>query len=92
MKWPKWSIVAPIPGDFLPALIGCVFMFISLPGFIMLLVNADRGSAGLAGLLLVVLGAGIVLGAGFIVLGIRVCACPGSLAYRLTHGPIFRHR
>lgn len=78
-----------MPGDFLPALIGCVFMFISLPGFVMLLVNADRGSGVIAAPLLVVLGAGILLGAGFIVLGIRICACPGSLAYRLTHGRIF---
>jgi len=89
MKWPKWSIVTGIPGDFLPTLLGCIFLFISLPGFVMLLVNADRGSAALAWPMLVVLAAGIVLGAGFIVFGIRLCACPGSLPYRLTHPRLF---
>ena len=89
MRWPKWSIATSEPGDFLPILIGCVFLFLSLPGFVLLLVNADHGSAPIAQPLLVLLGAGILLGAGFIVFGIRICSYPGSLAYRLTHARIF---
>jgi len=89
MRWPKWSIATSEPGDFLPALVGCVFLFTSLPGFVMLLVNADRGSGAVALPLLVLLGAGSLLGIGFIVYGIRICSYPGSLAYRITHGRIF---
>ena len=89
MKWPRWSIAAANSGDFLPILFGCIFLFISLPGFVLLWVNPDRGSGSIAGPFLVVLGAGVVLGLGFIVFGIRICSSPGSLAYRLTHAPRF---
>ena len=89
MRASKWSIATSEPGDFLPALVGCVFFFTSLPGFVMLLVNADRGSGAIALPLLVLLGAGSLLGLGFIAYGIRICSYPGSLAYRITHGRIF---
>jgi hypothetical protein len=89
MRWPKWSIATSIEGDFLPILIGFVILFMSLPGFVMLLVNADRGSETIALPLLVLLGIGIILGAGFVVYGVRVCSYPGSLAYRITHGRFF---
>jgi len=89
MRWPKWSIATSQPGDFLPILIGSIMLFMSLPGFVMLLVNADRGSRAIALPLLVVLGAGSILGSGFIVFGIRICSFPGSLAYRITHGRFF---
>jgi len=63
--WPKWSIATSEPGDFLPIVIGGIFLFMSLPGFVMLLVNADRASGAIALPLPVVLGAGIMLGMGF---------------------------
>ena len=89
MKWPRWSLATTEAGDFLPTLVGCVFLCTSLPGFVMLLFNADRGSGAIALPLLIVLGAGALLGFGFVVFGIRICAYPGSLAYRLTHVRIF---
>ena len=88
MRWLKWSIATGEPGDFLPALLGCIFLFLSLPAFIMLLVNADPDSGPIAGPLLVLLGAGSLLGVGFIVFGIRINAYPGTFLYRLTRGRI----
>ena len=46
MKWPKWKI-ADGRGDFLPLVIGCVMMFLSLPSFLLVLFNADRNSEAL---------------------------------------------
>ena len=89
MKWPKWSIATPASGDFLPIMIGCVFLLLSLPGFFMVLLNADRGSEAIALPLLIILGGGIILGAFFVILGLRICSFPGSWVYRITHGRIF---
>src|SRR5712691_2539273 len=44
MKWPKWSIATGDSGDFLPIMIGCIFVFLSLPPFVLLLVMPDRNS------------------------------------------------
>ena len=89
MKWPKWQITTGDPTDFLPILIGCVFLFLSLPGFILVLAKPDQNAGILATALAVLLGIGIVLGVGFLILGIRITSYPGSLAYRITHGRIF---
>jgi hypothetical protein len=90
MKWRKWSIVTG-QHDFLPIMIGVILLFISLPTFVLLLVNPDRNS-GVIGLpLLVWLAIGIIIGASFVIVGIRVCSTPGSLMYRLSHGRIFWH-
>ena len=88
MKWPKWRIDSG-PGDFLPMLIGCVFLFISGPSFLMLLLIPDRNSGLIGGPLLTILGTGIVLGVGFIILGVRLLSRPGSLAYRIAHFRFF---
>jgi hypothetical protein len=88
MKWPKWKI-ADGRGDFLPLMIGCVMMFLSLPSFLLVLFNSDRNSEALGTPLLVIFGTGIVLGIGFLVLGVQLMAMPGSLAYRIAHGRIF---
>lgn len=89
MKWPKWSIATPASGDFLPILIGCVFLLISLPAFVMVVFNSDRHSEPIAAVLLVMLGGGIIIGIFFVILGLRVCSLPGSRLYRITHGRIF---
>jgi hypothetical protein len=89
MKWPKWSIVRGDSGDFMPIFFGTIMVLVSLPAFVMLLVNPDANSDTIRYPLLVFLGVGSTLGTGFIVLGIRVCSLPGSLAYRVTHGRIF---
>lgn len=88
MKWPNWSIATGEPGDFLPLLFGCIFLFLSLPGVIMLLLNADPDSERIAVPVLVLLGAGCALGIGFIFFGIRVIAYPGTLLYRVSRGRI----
>jgi len=88
MRWPRWSISAG-RGDFLPILIGCICLFISVPSVVLLLVNPDRNSGTIVIPLLVVLGAGIIIGVCFIVLGIQICAPPGSRAYRISHGRFF---
>lgn len=89
MKWLRSPLTEYEQGDFLPIVIGCSLLFLSLPGFIMLLVDADRGSFGIALPLLVLFGVGNVLGLGFLLFGIRLCSYPGSLTYRITHGRIF---
>jgi len=89
MKWPKWSITSGDRDDFLPIMIGCVFLFVSLPGFVLLLVNPDRNSGAIGIPLIVWLGTGVILGMIFIVFGLRICSSPGSLLYRITHGRIF---
>jgi hypothetical protein len=89
MKWPKWSIATSNSGDPMPILFGGIFVVISLPGFLMMLVNSDRNSGVIKTALLVVLGGGIIIGALFILLGLRICSFPGSRLYRITHGRIF---
>ena len=89
MKWPKWSIATADSHDFLPAGLGCVFLFISLPGFLMVMFNADRGSGSLVLPLLIVLGIGVVIGIVFIIFGLRICSFPGSWVYRISRGRIF---
>ena len=89
MKWLKWSIRSQVPNDFLPIVIGSIILMMSLPGFLGVLISPDQNSGALAVVLLVLLGGGVLLGAGFLIFGIRICSFPGSLAYRITHGRIF---
>ncbi len=89
MKWPTWSIATGDRGDFLPIMIGCIFVFLSLPAFVLLLVMPDRNSGVIGIPLLVWLGAGIIVGMVFIVYGLRILSFPGSLLYRITRGRIF---
>jgi hypothetical protein len=89
MKWPRWSIRSNDPDDFLPIVIGCVLLCIAIPAFIGLLLYPDRNAGNLATALLIFLGLGILLGAGFVIFGLRICSYPGSLAYRLSRGRIF---
>lgn len=90
MKWPKWSIATGDSNDFLPLMIGGIFLFISLPGFVLLLVKPDRNSSVIETPLLVWLGIGVIIGVVFVIFGLRICSCPGSLVYRITHLRIFR--
>ena len=85
----RWSFAAG-PGDFLPIVIGSVMLFVSLPAVLLLLFNPDRNSGAIGTPLLILLGIGTILGAGFIVLGIQNCAPPGSRLYRIAHGRFFR--
>ena len=89
MKWPKRSIVTSNSGDPMPILFGAVFLFVSLPGFLMVLFSSERHSGGLKVPLLLVLGGGVIIGVIFVILGLRLRSFPGSRLYRITHGRIF---
>jgi hypothetical protein len=78
------------PGDFMPLVIGAIFLFISTPGFVLLLIEIGDDFGGLDLPVLAILGAGMILGLVFVVHGLRLCSEPGSLLYRLSHGRIFR--
>ena len=88
MRGSRWSIAKPASGDFLPIIIGCIFLLLSLPGFLMVLLYSDQGSEGIRGALLTILGGGTMIGTLFVVLGLRICSFPGSWLYRITHGRI----
>jgi hypothetical protein len=88
MRWPKWELAAG-PGDFMPMVIGCAMLFLSVPPFVLLLYSPDRDSGPIVPALLVIIGLGMVLGFGFVVLGVRLLSMPGSLLYRLAHGRLF---
>ena len=88
MKRWRWSI-SQGQGDFMPLIIGAMMLLVSLPAFVLLLVDPDQ-NWGLIGLpVLLILGVGVLLGSGFLILGIRLCSQPGSMTYRLAHGRIF---
>ena len=74
----------------MPLVIGAVFLFISVPGFVLLLLQSGEDFGGLDLPVLAILGAGVILGLVFLVYGLRLCSEPGSLLYRLSHGRIFR--
>jgi len=74
MKWPKWSITTSNSGDPMPILFGVIFLFISLPGFLMVMFNSGRESATIQIPLLIVLGGGIIIGMIFVILGLRICS------------------
>jgi hypothetical protein len=78
------------PGDFMPLVIGVVFLFISVPGFVLLLIETGENFGGLDLPVLGILGAGVILGLAFVVNGLQLCSEPGSLLYRLSHGRFFR--
>jgi hypothetical protein len=88
MKWPKWQIALDT-GDFLPVLIGIVIIVLSLPGFLLVWLKPDRNSGVIGVPLLVILGAGVLIGFGFLFFGLRICAFPGTWLYRITHGRMF---
>ncbi len=89
MTWMKSPLTTYERGDFLPIVIGCVLLFLSLPPFIMLLVGPESGSLVLVVPLLALFAVGNTLGCVFLWFGIRLCSYPGSLTYRITHGRIF---
>jgi hypothetical protein len=89
MRLPKWQI-ATGPGDFIPLVIACAILFLTLPPFLMLIFSPDRYSGRLGPPLIVILGGGVAIGLGFLVLSARLLSMPGSLLYRLAHGRIFR--
>ena len=89
MKARRFSIGSG-PGDFMPLVIGAVFLFISAPAFVLLLLETGQDFGGLDLPVLAILGAGVILGLAFIVNGVQLCSAPGSLLYRLSHGRIFR--
>ena len=89
MRLPKWSIATGDSHDFLPIMIGCLLLLVSLPAFVLLLVNPDHNSGDIGIPLLVWFGVGIIIGTLFLIFGLRICSSPGSLVYRITHGRIF---
>lgn len=89
MKRQRFSIGSG-PGDFMPLVIGAVFLFISTPGFVLLLAETGGNFGGLDLPVLAILGVGVILGLAFLVNGLQLCSEPGSLLYRLSHGRIFR--
>ena len=74
----------------MPLIIGGVFLFISAPGFVLLLIESGEDFGGLDVPVLAILGVGVILGLAFLVYGLQLCTEPGSLLYRLAHGRIFR--
>lgn len=78
------------PGDFMPLVIGAVFLLIAVPGFVLLLLETGEDLGGLDLPILAILGVGVILGLAFLVHGLQLCSEPGSLLYRLSHGRIFR--
>ena len=88
MKRPKLAIASG-PGDFLPLVIGSVVLFVSLPGFALMLIDADQNFGVLGAPVTAILGIGVILGLAFVVLGIQLNSEPGSLVYRISHGRIF---
>ena len=74
----------------MPLVIGAAFLFISVPGFVLLLAETGEDFGGLDLPVLTILGAGVILGLAFVVNGLQLCCEPGSLLYRLSHGRIFR--
>jgi hypothetical protein len=78
------------PGDFMPVVIGVVFLFISVPGFVLLLAETGEDFGGLELPVLSILGAGVILGLAFLINGLQLCSEPGSLLYQLSHGRLFR--
>ena len=72
----------------MPIVIGAVFLFISVPGFVLLLVDRGEDFGGLDLPVLAILGVGVILGLAFLVNGLQLCSEPGSLLYRLSHGRI----
>jgi hypothetical protein len=89
MKWPKWSITTGDSSDFLPIMIGCIILFLSLPAFVLLLVMPDRNAGVIRIALLIFMGTGTVIGTIFLVVGLRECSFPGTWVYRITRGRIF---
>ena len=88
MKRPIFPI-ATGPGDFLPLVIGTAILFVSLPAFVLMLIDSGEDFGVLGIPVTTILGIGVILGLGFLVLGIQLCSEPGSLAYRISHGRIF---
>ena len=86
-RW-RWNIGAG-PGDFLPIVMGFALLFLSVPAFVMLLISPDQNSGVIGKPLIIILGAGILLGFGFLILGLQLLSMPGSLVYRLAHGRFF---
>jgi hypothetical protein len=74
----------------MPFVIGVGFLFISVPGFVLLLAESGEDFGGLKLPVLAILGAGVILGLAFLVNGLQLCSEPGSLLYQLSHGRLFR--
>lgn len=89
MKRWKWQIAAG-PGDFLPVLIGSVMLFLALPPFLILVFGPEQNSGMLGKPVLFIITVGVLIGVGFLILGVQLLAMPGSLVYRLAHGRFFR--
>ena len=74
----------------MPLVIGILFLFISVPGFVLLLIETSDDFGGLDMPILAILGAGMIIGLAFLVNGLQLCSEPGSLLYQLSHGRLFR--
>jgi hypothetical protein len=72
----------------MPIVIGTVFLFVSVPPLVLLLMESDQDFGGLDLPITTILTIGVILGLGFLVIGIQYCSEPGSLLYRISHGRI----
>jgi hypothetical protein len=88
MRGQRWRLASG-RGDFLPIVIGGVMVFVSLPAFLLLLFAPENDPGVFWVPLLVILGGGALFGVAYVIVGVQVCAPPGSLAYRLAHGRFF---
>jgi len=85
----KWSIASG-RGDFIPAVTGAVILFMSAPGLLMMVISPDHYNSGhLGSIIAVLLALGCIIGLAFLFHGLRLCASPGSLIYRVVYGRIF---
>ena len=88
MRRQRWSIAGG-PDDFLPLAVGGVLLFLSLPAFLVLFFDSERNWGALGVPVMFILGGGVVIGLGFLVLGLQLCTEPGSFWYRIAHGRLF---
>jgi hypothetical protein len=88
MKWLDRYLYA---GDFMPIFIGIVILLFSSPPIFFLFWYPDQNSDAIRIPLLVLFAGGICLGLSSVVVGIRLCARPGTFWYRVVYGRIFRH-
>lgn len=78
------------PGDFMPLVIGGAILVVSLPAFVLMLLDTEQFTGVLGFPVKLILLAGALLGLAYFVIGLQTCTQPGSLIYRLAHGRIFK--
>ena len=65
-------------------------LFLALPPFLVLVLEPEQNYGLLGKPVLFITSLGVLVGLGFLILGVQQLATPGSLVYRLAHGRFFR--